>query len=141
MDWDWQPMKKFSTAVFFFLMNSALGANLILKTKASPVTSSTPSSIPSVVASPTTTLKLSPRARVETQAPVTSPTFIPQSFFSLRSQLLFLNAIDVILAPSISALQAGLALGGCISQYSQPAIYINNLHLMWLEIGKKSSIQ
>ena len=112
MDWDWQPMKKFSTAVFFFLMNSALGANLILKTKAASVTSSSPSSIPAVVASPTITLKLSPRARIETQAPVTSPTFIPQSFFSLRSQLLFLNAIDVILAPSISALQAGLALGG-----------------------------
>jgi hypothetical protein len=112
MDWDWQPMKKFSTAVFFFLMNSALGANLILKTKAAPVTSSTPSSIPTVVASPTTTLKLSPRARIETQAPVTSTTFIPQSFFSLRSQLLFLSPIDVILAPSISAIQAGLALGG-----------------------------
>ena len=112
MDWDWQPMKKFSTAVFFFLMNSALGANLILKTKAAPVTSSTPSPIPSVVASPTTTLKLSPRARIETQTPVTSPTFIPQSFFSLRSQLLFLSPIDVILAPSISAIQAGLALGG-----------------------------
>ena len=105
-------MKKFSTAVFFFLMNSALGANLILKTKAAPVTSSSLSSIPAVVASPTTTLKLSPRARIETQAPVTSPTFIPQSFFSLRSQLLFLSPIDVILAPSISALQAGLALGG-----------------------------
>ena len=106
-------MKKFSTAVFFFLMSSALGANLSVKTKTVPVTSSTPPSIPAVLASPTTTtLKLSPRVRIETQAPVTSPTFITQSFFSLRSQLLFLNAIDVILAPSISTIQAGQVLGG-----------------------------
>ena len=106
-------MKKFSTAVFFFLMSSTLGANLSAKTKTVPVTSSKPSSIPAVLASPaTTTLKLSPRVRIETQAPVASPTFITQSFFSLRSQLLFLNAIDVILAPSISTIQAGQVLGG-----------------------------
>ncbi len=106
-------MKKFSTAVFFFLMSSALGANLSTKNKTVPVTSSTPSSVPAVLASPaTTTLKLSPRARIETQAPVASPTFITQSFSSLRSQLLFLNAIDVILAPSISTIQAGQVLGG-----------------------------
>jgi len=106
-------MKKFSTAVFFFLMSSALGANLSAKNKTIPVTSSTPSSIPTVLASPTTTtLKLSPRARIETQAPVASPTFITQSFSNLRSQLLFLNAIDVILAPSISTIQAGQVLGG-----------------------------
>jgi hypothetical protein len=66
-----------------------------------------------VLVSPTTTtLKLSPRARIETQPPLASPTFITQSFFSLRSQLLFLNAIDVILAPSISTIQAGQVLGG-----------------------------
>jgi hypothetical protein len=106
-------MKKFSTAVFFFLMSSALGANLSTKNKTVTVTSSTPSSVPAVLASPTTTtLKLSPRARIETQTPVASPTFITQSFFSLRSQLLFLNAIDVILAPSISTIQAGQVLGG-----------------------------
>ncbi len=106
-------MKKFSTAVFFFLMSSALGANLSTMNKTVPVTSSTPSSVPAVLASPaTTTLKLSPRARIETQAPVASPTFITQSFSSLRSQLLFLNAIDVILAPSISTIQAGQILGG-----------------------------
>ena len=105
-------MKKFSTAVFFFLMSSALGANLSTKNKTVTVTSSTPSSVPAVLASPTTTLKLSPRARIETQVPVASPTFITQSFFSLRSQLLFLNAIDVILAPSISTIQAGQVLGG-----------------------------
>jgi hypothetical protein len=106
-------MKKFSTAVFFFLMSSALGTNLSTKNKTVPVTSSTPSSVPAVLASPTTTtLKLSPRARIETQTPVASPTFITQSFFSLRSQLLFLNAIDVILAPSISTIQAGQVLGG-----------------------------
>jgi hypothetical protein len=106
-------MKKFSTAVFFFLMNSALSANLNLKTKTAPVKSSLPHSVPAVLASPTTTtLKLSPRARIETQPPLASPTFITQSFFSLRSQLLFLNAIDVILAPSISTIQAGQVLGG-----------------------------
>ena len=106
-------MKKFSTAVFFFLMSSALGANLSTKNKTVTVTSSTPSSVPAVLASPTTTtLKLSPRARIETQTPVASPTFITQSFFSLRSQLLFLNAIDVILAPSISTIQADQVLGG-----------------------------
>lgn len=106
-------MKKFSTAVFFFLMSSALGANLSSKTKTAPVKSSLPNSVSDVLASPTTTtLKLSPRARVETQAPVASPTFITQSFFNLRSQLQFLSPIDVILAPSISAIQAGQALGG-----------------------------
>jgi hypothetical protein len=106
-------MKKFSTAVLFFLMSSALGANLSAKTKTAPVKSSLPNSVPAVLASPTTTtLKLSPRVRIETQAPVASPTFITQSFFSLRSQLLFLNAIDVILAPSISTIQAGQVLGG-----------------------------
>jgi hypothetical protein len=94
-------------------MTSTLGANLSAKTKTAPVKSSLPNSVPAVLASPTTTtLKLSPRVRIETQAPVASPTFITQSFFSLRSQLLFLNAIDVILAPSISTIQAGQVLGG-----------------------------
>lgn len=81
-------MKKFSTAVFFFLMSSAL------------------------YAAPPTIEKRSPKVRLVALPPKASNSFISQSLPKQRPPFIFLSSLAIKQAPRIAAFELSLRLGG-----------------------------